>query len=68
MKENPCVGCIAPCVQADGECLGPITEEQQRAINSRIVYDFEHDIRKARLIAPELVRAAINGTLEDDTV
>jgi hypothetical protein len=38
--ENPCLNCIKPCEQQeDGECTGPITEEQQVAINQAIIYE-----------------------------
>lgn len=39
LPKNLCVDCIQPCVTNDGECLGPITEEQARAKINAIVFD-----------------------------
>ena len=38
--EGLCTNCIQPCVNNDGECMGPVTEEEQRAINGAIIYEY----------------------------
>lgn len=38
---NPCADCVIPCAENDGECTGPLTEEEQRALNDFIVYEHQ---------------------------
>lgn len=39
--EGLCTNCIQPCVENDGECTGPVTEEEQRAINQAIIFEYQ---------------------------
>lgn len=48
--ESICTHCIQPCETQDGECTGPITEEEQKAVNGAIIFE-QQQKENERLIA-----------------